>query len=116
VLSGGLRIAQLSELRYQATKDQNTEVVGLEFSTPSLTSAGWSPERAQQVADANPHIRYVNAQKRGFLFFDVTHERLSVSLFGVENVKKQSAPVYLIDFFEVNSKELKINRLRRVGA
>jgi alkaline phosphatase D len=116
VLSGGLRIAQLSELRYQANKDQNTEVVGLEFSAPSLTSAGWSVERAQQVADANPHIRYVNAQKRGFLFFDVTHERLSVSLFGVEDVKKTSSPAYLIDFFEVNSKELKINRLRRVGS
>ena len=58
--------------------------IAVEFTTPGVSSPGQPPEAEADIPGLlrdNPHLRYGNASKRGFVLLDVTPERLQSEWF-----------------------------------
>ncbi|MCA9691134.1 MAG: alkaline phosphatase D family protein [Nannocystaceae bacterium] len=62
--------------------------LAVEFVTPAITSPGLlgSPEFIELVRESNPHVRWVDFDKRGYVLLDVTAERLQADFFHVQGV------------------------------
>lgn len=63
--------------------------VATEFCGTSISShGGFMPERIPHLLDKNPHLAYVNGEKRGYTRMDVTASTLTASLMGVDDPSK----------------------------
>jgi len=82
--------------------DPRSPVVATEFVGSSITSPA-SPRLAK--ADAlladNPHIRFVNAARRGYVRMDVTRDRLRAELRAVRTITQPSAEIETLVTFVV---------------
>jgi alkaline phosphatase D len=115
VLGGDIHMNLFSELKYPSKKFPEGEPIALEFCGTSVTSPGWGSKRVQTIKDANPHIQYADSRKRGFLFFDVTHERQQVTVYAVDDVQQANSAVYPAEIFEVSDGQFKMTKLKRLG-
>mgnify|MGYP001156489054 FL=1 len=82
-------------LRYSPVTGRGS--IGVEFVTPSVTSPGL-PELAP-VAEAirllNPHIKYVDLQRHGYVLLDITHDRTQAEWWYVPGITARSHEEYL---------------------
>jgi alkaline phosphatase D len=69
--------------------------LGVEFITPAVTSPGvLNPVEAARHAelhrDANPHVKYAELHKRGYLLLDIDRERVQGEFWHVATVNAVS--------------------------
>ena len=57
-----------------------SRTLGTEFVGTSLTSPGMPQAVLDAKARANPHVRYADATRRGYLLFDLSHDRTDVAI------------------------------------
>jgi len=76
--------------------DPGAAVVAAEFVATSISS-NFSPDRVPAIEQANPvlnpHVRYFQARRRGYLRMDVNRERWLTEERTVESVATRSSPV-----------------------
>lgn len=60
--------------------------VGVEMVTPSVTSSGAPINLSALITLQNPHIKYVELTKRGFLLLDITNQRVQGDWYNVNTL------------------------------
>jgi len=84
--------------------DPRSPVIGAEFCGTSITAAsGWDAARTARVAAANPHVRFADSEKRGYLVADVNERVLRVKLRVVDDVRKKAPEASTLATFEVDA-------------
>jgi alkaline phosphatase D len=74
--------------------DPKSPVVATEFVGTSVTSQpGRSQADQEAIARKNPHIRYTDLTRRGYVTMELTPGQARAQLRAVENVKSREAPV-----------------------
>lgn len=64
----------------------DSRTLATEFVGTSISSPGMSADVLRRKVDASPHIRYGNSQRRGYLVFDVTDDRVDVAVRTLDSV------------------------------
>jgi alkaline phosphatase D len=87
-------------------KDQNSPTIASEFVTPAITTGGddtpYGPYYAPMVP-FNPHIKYYEGDRRGYMMATVTKDQMKVDLRFVTSVEQQSGTGYLEKTFVVEN-------------
>jgi alkaline phosphatase D len=65
--------------------------VGVEFITPSVTSPGSPINVGTALSIENPHLKYAELTKKGFVILDVTHEKLQADWYYVATIDEISS-------------------------
>ena len=77
-------------------KEEQAPVVATEFVTPSLSSNGdqilYGPYYGPMIVE-NPHIRYFDGDRRGYIRCEVTHARWQTDVRYVSTVSRADAPI-----------------------
>ncbi len=82
--------------------DPHAPAIAAEFCGTSITSAsGWDAARTARVAADNPHVRYADSERRGYLLGDVEKKRLHARLRVVDDVRKAEPAIATLAEFEV---------------
>jgi alkaline phosphatase D len=81
--------------------DPQSPVVATEFCGTSITSQGGPQERTETYRANNPHIKFANSDKRGYLHLDITPERCYAYLRVLDNVKKRDSALATLASFVV---------------
>ena len=92
VLSGDVHLNVVAQI----------EGVATEFCGTSLTSqTSWRPEREPSFYADNPHVSYLNSEKRGYALAEVTPKRWTTTLMGTEDVGDAASATKPIGQFAV---------------
>ena len=83
--------------------DPQSPVIATEFCGTSITSQGAPQERIDTYRADNPHIKFANSEKRGYVSFDLTPERCYAHLRVLDSVKKRSSVLATLASFAVES-------------
>lgn len=90
IIGGDVHANWICDVYDLAAQEQSapskTPIVASEFCATSITSPGMSPVQAEKLAKHNPHVRFVNTQKRGYGLLDIYPDTLHASLRVVDNV------------------------------
>jgi len=82
--------------------DARSPVVATEFCGTSITSqSGRSQEQAELLLADNPHIRFANVVRRGYVRVELTRERLRADLRAMRSVSQPRAEVETLASFVV---------------
>jgi alkaline phosphatase D len=100
-LSGDVHTAWAVDLKRDVA-DEQEKALAVELVTPSITTEnldehlaeapdGLDPEEIEEhVRDRNPHVRWVDLDRHGFITVDVTHERVQADWWFVDGVREPS--------------------------
>ena len=84
--------------------------VAVEFCGAGITShAGNSKRSAEQLA-RNPHFIYAEAEHRGYGVLDLTPQRLSVRLRGLDDATRKDSAIQTLASFEVEAGRAQVRR------
>ena len=99
VLSGDFHTSFVNDLRVNFDKP-DTPVVGSEFVSTSVSSAGLADELGVStsalehiVLSGNPHTKYINASKHGYTLITITPQQLRGDMRVVESIATKNSPV-----------------------
>jgi alkaline phosphatase D len=73
--------------------DLRTPVVASEFCGTSITSEGNAQAELDARRGVNPHVKYANSDRRGYLRLDFTRDGLAVALRALDDVKRADAGI-----------------------
>ena len=111
VFTGDIHIAGLAQL-HMDMEDFESDVVGYEFVTPSLTSNAVELEENAPIIEyglqTQDNVSYISAKKRGYLLVDMNHDEVQVSFQAVESVQIEDEPVYMTAQFTVSADTLQL--------
>jgi alkaline phosphatase D len=89
---------------YDASTGNNS--AGVEFVTTSITSPGFDlGVGGGLIQSFNPHVKYVNLNRRGYIVLDVNKERTQAEWYHVDNITTTTYTENLANAFYVNSGE-----------
>jgi alkaline phosphatase D len=71
----------------------NAPVVATEFCGTSITSQAWAQERNLALLPDNPHIKYVSSERRGYVVMELTPERCTARLRGIDSEKMRDTGI-----------------------
>ena len=107
VLTGDFHTSWANDLplsNYNPFTRENS--AGVEFVTTSVSSPSIPIQMTPiQIAQINPHIRWFNLEKRGFMLLDVTPERVQAEWYFNDDVYTQNEEVSFANAFFVNNQE-----------
>ena len=83
--------------------DARAPAVATEFVGTSIASSGISYERTRALLRDNPHVKFFDSRKRGYVRCDVTRERWLTDLVAVDNVRDAGAPAATLASFVVET-------------
>ena len=83
-------------------KDDKSRAVATEFVCPSITSQGPSVKRVELLLQENPHIKFANGARHGYMTLDLTERRCIARIRTVASVVDQDSTmrnlaIYAID-------------------
>jgi alkaline phosphatase D len=81
--------------------DPQSPVVATEFCGTSITSQGAPQERADALRTDNPHIKFVNSDKRGYVLISITPERCEARLRVLDSEKTRASTLATLASFVV---------------
>jgi alkaline phosphatase D len=81
--------------------DPRSPVVATEFCGTSITSQGRPQDRVDAARADNPHVKFANADKRGYVRLEITPERCEARLRALDSAKKRSSSVATLATFVV---------------
>jgi alkaline phosphatase D len=100
VLGGDVHSFNVADLK-RDFDDPSSETVASEFGSGSITSQGAPMERVKPLLAKNPHIRFVDSSKRGYLRLEMTPARCVADLRAMESVQKADAACATLKSFVV---------------
>jgi alkaline phosphatase D len=111
VLTGDIHASGAAELHVDPFTDMSSPLA-VELVTPSITSPFPLPGLDVAVLGANPHLKFAQTGKRGYMLVDVTAERVSAQWYLLDGVEDpDTASEQLEAMLEVDAGT---NRLRTV--
>lgn len=90
---------------------ENAKAIATEFTGTSVTSAGFPQSTIDGLLAANPHVRFGNSDKHGYLIFDLGASKATVRLRTVGSIKERDSPVSTHASFVVEAGRPDIVRL-----
>jgi alkaline phosphatase D len=101
IISGDVHMHFVADLRTDFD-DQRSPVVASEFAGTSITSApgGWQRNMPAILAD-NPHLRYGNGDRRGYVRASIASGRFNADLIGLETVRRPDSRAEVLARFVV---------------
>jgi alkaline phosphatase D len=82
-------------------EDPQSPVVATEFCGTSITSQGPPQERVDAARADNPHIKFANSEKRGYVCLEFTPERCKATLRALDSEKKRASTAATLASFVV---------------
>lgn len=109
VLTGDLHSAWANQI---PDKNNKHKSVGVEFITPSITSARGIPVSATLVKMFNPHVKYLNLKQHGYIEITINQNNLIASFQFVsdiltENFNTINGPAFKVDRGSTNLQKIK---------
>jgi alkaline phosphatase D len=101
VIGGDVHSFWVSDLKRDFATDG--PVVATEFVGSSITSEGPSAESVQRALQANPHLKYGNGEKRGYVAIEMTGGSLATHFEAVDDVRDPQSGVQRLKSFTVES-------------
>jgi alkaline phosphatase D len=92
VLGGDVHANYVADL-HRRPEDSASPIVAAEFCGTSITSQGTRADVVAGIKAANPHIRFAESTKRGYVLLDFSRERAEARLRVVGTVKERESPV-----------------------
>ncbi|HSN21774.1 MAG TPA: alkaline phosphatase D family protein [Usitatibacter sp.] len=92
VLGGDVHANYVADL-HLAPEDPASRRVATEFCGTSITSQGIRADVVAAIKASNPHIRFAESTKRGYVVVDFSRERAEARLRVVGSVKEKDSPV-----------------------
>ncbi len=102
VLGGDVHANYVCDLHRDPAR-ADSPVIATEFCGTSITSQGPDTKRTTAIREANPHIRFADGTRRGYVLLDFGRESALAKLRVVETVKKPDAGVATIASFAVEA-------------
>lgn len=102
VLSGDIHAFLVSDL-HRTAHDPGSPVIGAELVTTSISSRGLPQHVLDSRRRGNPHVRFANSERRGYLRLDITNERLQADLVAMSSVTERDAARFVQASFAVES-------------
>jgi alkaline phosphatase D len=100
-LGGDVHANWVTDIR-RNVEDDAAPVIATEFCGTSITSASsWNAERTERAARANPHVRFADSTRRGYLLGNLTAESLRIDLRVVDDVTQERPNVSTLARFMV---------------
>ena len=81
--------------------DPASPVIAAEFCGTSITSQGGSRKLVESIRKANPHFRFADGSKRGYVLLEVGRERLEARLRVLDAVTRRDADISTAAAFTV---------------
>ncbi|MBL0141573.1 MAG: alkaline phosphatase D family protein [Betaproteobacteria bacterium] len=81
--------------------EADSPVMAAEFCGTSISALGPDPKRVLAIRDANPHIKYADGSRRGYVMLDIGHDRIETRLRVVDSVKREDAGISTAATFTV---------------
>jgi alkaline phosphatase D len=100
VLGGDVHANYVANL-HARPEEPDSPVLAAEFCGTSISAAGAGAKFIAAVRDANPHIRFADASKRGYGLFALSRDRLEARLRVVDTVKRPDAGIATAATFTV---------------
>ena len=95
IVGGDVHAAIMAQVHAEPA-NAASPVVAAEIVTTSITSQGFAA-MIGGIASENPHIRYAESEKRGYVMLDINPARLTARHRGVDTVKRTDSGVATID-------------------
>jgi alkaline phosphatase D len=102
VLGGDIHSYWVADLKPRFD-DPRAPVVASEFVGTSITSRGMAYERGRALLPDNPHVKFFDSRKRGYLRCNVTPTRWLTDLVAVASVLERTAPASTLASFVVEA-------------
>jgi len=100
VIGGDVHMAVVADLKLDFD-DPKSAVVATEFCGTSISSQGPARRVVERIIANNPHIKLVNAERRGYTVLDITPQRCVATLRALNNVRDPNSPIYDLATFGV---------------
>ncbi len=92
MLGGDVHMTAIADLKPDFD-DPGSPVVASEFCGTSITSQGPSQKRTETIASRNPHVKFINGNRRGYLLFDVTDHQCRARIRAISDATDPQATV-----------------------
>ena len=102
VIGGDVHCAWVADLKTDFD-DPQSPVVATEFCGTSITSQGPSVKQVQMSLAENPHLRYGNGAKRGYISIELTRGSCTARLRGLDSEKRADSAIATIASFVVEN-------------
>ncbi|MGZ5139915.1 MAG: alkaline phosphatase D family protein [Burkholderiales bacterium] len=101
VIGGDVHMSAIADLKTNFN-DEKSRAVATEFVCPSITSQGPSVKRVELLLQKNPHIKFANGARHGYMTLDLTEQRCIARIRTVASVAEQDSTmrnlaIYAID-------------------
>lgn len=100
VLGGDIHAAVVADVRRDPDRD-DSPVVAAEFCGTSIASQGWSEAMFNPRLPQNPHVKYGNTTKRGYIAFEASAQGCDARLRVLDNEKMRSSGIGTLASFRV---------------
>ncbi|MBK7136946.1 MAG: alkaline phosphatase D family protein [Rhodocyclales bacterium] len=100
VIGGDVHFNCVSDLRVDFD-DTQSPAVATEFCGTSISSQGQSQARLDALRAENPHVRFANGEKRGYVVMDLAARRCLAELRVIDSEKAADSPVSTLASFVV---------------
>lgn len=88
---------------------RNGNEVGIEFVTPSVTSPGAPINGGEILTLENPHIKFVELTKHGFVILDINQSRIQADWFFVDEIDAVNSAYSWVKSLYSNSGDMQLN-------
>jgi len=88
--------------------EKNGDHVGVEFVTPSVTSPGAPINGGGILMLENPHLKFVELTKHGFIILDLNQQRVQADWFFVQDIDAVNASYSWVKSFYSNSGSMQL--------
>jgi alkaline phosphatase D len=101
VVGGDVHMSAVADLKTNF-HDESARAVATEFVCPSITSQGPSVKRVELLLQENPHIKFANGARHGYMTLDLTTQRCIARLRTVGSVSEQDSMMRNLAIYAVD--------------
>ncbi len=109
ILGGDIHATVIADVHRDPNKI-DSPIVAAEFCSTSVASQGWSAEIFNPRLAQNPHVKYGNSTKRGYIAFDVNAKGCDARLRVLDDEKQPETGISTLVSFRVEDGKAGVNR------
>jgi len=102
ILGGDVHCFYATDIKTDFT-DPAAPVIASEFIGSSITSRGWTNAQLSQYLPANPHIRFADAEKRGYAVLEIGAKTAEAAFRAMADVTDPASPAVTLRRFSVET-------------
>lgn len=102
VIGGDVHCTWVADLKPDFD-DPKSPVVATEFCGTSITSQGPSQKQVEMMLAENPHLRYGNGQKRGYVKMEIRRDACTATLRALDSEKRADSDISTLATFVVEN-------------